>query len=41
VLFSDGHVQQMPWSTYIDNSTDLGQQRWDPMYNSTATNTGG
>ena len=38
VLFSDGHVQQMPWSTYIDNSSDLGQQHWDPMYVSTAAN---
>jgi prepilin-type N-terminal cleavage/methylation domain-containing protein/prepilin-type processing-associated H-X9-DG protein len=42
VLFGDGHVQQLNWNTtYLDNSSDLGQQRWNPMYVSTATNTGG
>ena len=31
VLFSDGHVEQMDWAKYIDNSTDIGKQRWSPM----------
>ena len=32
VLFGDGHVDQMDWIKYIDVSTELGKQRWDPMY---------
>ena len=32
VLFGDSHVQQMEWNKYIENSTELGKQRWDPMY---------
>jgi prepilin-type N-terminal cleavage/methylation domain-containing protein/prepilin-type processing-associated H-X9-DG protein len=31
VLFGDGHVEQMDWIKYIDNSTDAGKQRWSPM----------
>ena len=31
VLFSDGHVEQMDWAKYIDNSTAIGKQRWSPM----------
>jgi len=31
VLFSDGHVEQMDWVKYIDNSTAIGKQRWSPM----------
>jgi prepilin-type N-terminal cleavage/methylation domain-containing protein/prepilin-type processing-associated H-X9-DG protein len=32
VLFADGHVEQMQWSKYTKNSTDIEKQRWDPMY---------
>ena len=35
VLFADGHVEQMDWSKYIKNGTDIEKQRWDPMYEST------
>ncbi len=32
VLFADGHVDQMDWSKFMKNSTDVEKQRWDPMY---------
>ncbi len=31
VLFGDGHVDQIPWSTYIDSTSTIGKQRWSPM----------
>ncbi len=31
VLFGDSHVEQIDWSKFIDSSTDLGKQHWDPM----------
>lgn len=34
VLFGDSHVQQMDWAKYIENTSELGKQRWDPMYES-------
>lgn len=32
VLFADGHVVEMDWKKYIENTTDAGKQHWDPMY---------
>ena len=32
VLFADGHTEQMDWSKYMLNKTDVEQQRWDPMH---------
>lgn len=32
VLFADAHVEQMEWSKYIGNTTEIDKQRWDPMY---------
>ena len=32
VLFADGHVAEMDWVKYTDQTTDLGQQHWDPMH---------
>ena len=32
VLFADGHAEQMDWSKYMANKTDLEQQRWNPMH---------
>lgn len=32
VLFADGHVEEMDWARYSENTTNLGQQRWDPDY---------
>ncbi len=32
VLFGDGHVAQMDWTKYIESTSELGKQRWDPMY---------
>ena len=32
VLFGDSRVQQMDWTKYIENASELGKQRWDPMY---------
>ncbi len=37
VLFADGHVEQMQWSKYTANGTELEKQRWDPMYETTTT----
>jgi prepilin-type N-terminal cleavage/methylation domain-containing protein/prepilin-type processing-associated H-X9-DG protein len=37
VLFADGHVTEMDWFKYIENSTPLGQQRWDPNFEVTTT----
>ena len=36
VLFGDSHVQQIEWNKYIENTTELGKQRWDPMYEAPA-----
>jgi prepilin-type N-terminal cleavage/methylation domain-containing protein/prepilin-type processing-associated H-X9-DG protein len=32
VLFADGHVDEMDWFKYSDNTSELGKQRWDPAY---------
>ena len=32
VLFADAHVAEMDWKKYIENTTDVGKQHWDPMY---------
>ncbi len=32
VLFADGHVDQMEWSKFADNTTERGKAQWDPMY---------
>ena len=31
VLFGDFHVEQIDWIKFIDSSTDVGKQHWDPM----------
>ena len=31
ILYADGHADQMDWGKFIDSSTDLGKQHWDPM----------
>lgn len=32
VLFADGHVTDMEWVKYVDNSSAKGQAQWDPFY---------
>ena len=34
VLFADSHVEQMEWSKYVKNQSDLERQRWNPMFQS-------
>jgi hypothetical protein len=32
VLFADSHVEQMDWTKYAANGTDIEKKHWDPMY---------
>ncbi len=32
VLFADGHVSDMEWVKFADNSSTKGQRQWDPLY---------
>ncbi len=35
VLFADGHVDQMEWYKFADNTTEKGKSQWDPLYEQT------